>query len=460
VLGAIALVAVVLFGGGGDYTIKARFINAGQLVRGNYVEIGGTKAGEVKGFEITPDGQAEVEFSVEDKYAPLRLGTRAIIRAGSLSSTSNRYIELFLPSEREAGEDIPDGGVIPTDRTTANVEFDQLFNIFDKPTRRALRGFYKGNFRAYSGRGEQANRGLLYLNPNLAASSRLFEELSREPPVLKRFLVDSSRLVTALAARRDDLASLVGNLNQTTRALADEKEALAEAIGRFPPFLRQANTTYVNLRATLDDLDPFVAASKPAAKKLRPYLAELRPFAREAVPTVRDLRVLVRRRGDGNDLVELNRTYPPLADIALATKDRSIDFGTGAVDVGNTRGAFAELQDAFTDSTHVVAHGRPYTPDFVGWMDDFSHTGVFDALGSISRAQIYFGAYSVGENGLNFIPLADRGTAFKQLARTGQVKRCPGAAEEAQADGSNTFSDEEQRELECVEAHRGTGAIR
>lgn len=459
VVGAALLVAVLLFGGSGEYVIKAQFYNAGQLVKGNYVEIGGTQAGEVKDFRITRDGLAEVEFSVDPKYAPLRSGTRAIIRQGSLSSTSNRYIELFLPSEREAGPEIREGEVIHADNTTASVELDQLFNTLDRPTRRALRNFYKGNRRQYVDRGDDANRGLRYLSPQLNASSRLFEELSYEPVILERFLVDTSRFVTALADRRDDLSALIGNLNQTTRALGDERTALAEAIERLPGFMRQANTTYVNLRGTLDELTPFVEASKPVARRLRPYLAELRPFAREAVPTVRALADVARRPGRANDLLELNRTYPELASTALDTEQRSVDFGTGPVDVGRTRGAFPELSEALDDSAETIAHGRPYTADFVAWMDDFSHTGNYDALGSFSRVQTYFNALIVTDTGTQLIPLADRGEALRAILRTRQVKRCPGAAEERAADGSNVWSEDEQRALDCEEAHRGTGAI-
>jgi hypothetical protein len=142
-------------------------------------------------------------------------------------------------------------------------------------------------------------------------------------------------------------------------------------------------------------------------------------------------------------------------------KNRKIDFGTGAVSVGETRGAFPELTQAFKDSTKIVAHGRPYTPDFVGWMDDFSHTGAYDALGSFSRAQIYLNAFSV-EDGLptgGLIPPEARGDAFKALANLRQVKRCPGASEEAQPDGSNVWSEEEQKELDCEESHRATGNL-
>ena len=64
---------------------------------------------------------------------------------------------------------------------------------------------------------------------------------------------------------------------------------------------------------------------RSVAQRLQPYLRELRPFARDARPTVRDLSALVRSPGKDNDLLELQRTYPALADITLETKRRSMD---------------------------------------------------------------------------------------------------------------------------------------
>ncbi len=202
VVGAVVLVALFLFRSDSTYTVKARFLNASQLVKGNVVDIGGTNAGLVKDFELTPNGQAEVTMEVDEKYAPLRRGTRAVIRSAGQTSVSGRYVQLMLPAEPQAGDDIADGGVIDVDRTTTNVDLDQFFNIFDKRTRAALQGVYKGGSRQYAGRGKDANRGLLYLNPQLAASSRLFRELRHEPAALERFLVDSSRFVSALSERR------------------------------------------------------------------------------------------------------------------------------------------------------------------------------------------------------------------------------------------------------------------
>jgi phospholipid/cholesterol/gamma-HCH transport system substrate-binding protein len=347
---------------------------------------------------------------------------------------------------------LEDGAVINSDRTTSVVEIDTFFNMFDKKTRESIQGFFRGGNRQYAGVGDDANRGLPYLKTNLSASSRLFRELTYDPPVLERFLVDSSRLVTALAEKEGELSPLVNHLNRTTRALGSEKEALAELVGRLPPFMRTANSTYVNLRAALDDVDPLVEASEPVARRLGPYLDELQPFANEAVPTIRDLSRLTGSPGPGNDLLELNRTYPPLADIAVDTERRSINYGTGAVDLGRRRGSFPEAAEAFRDSAPIIAKGRPYTPDFLGWMDDFSQTGAYDALGSFSRSQTYINLFSPSDGSL--IPRGAQGEAFKELANIYQFKRCPGAAEAAAPDGSNVWSEEEREKFDCLESDR------
>src|SRR6201996_9362416 len=96
---AIVVIAILLFaGGGGGYTVKACFLNASQLVKGNLVEVGGTKAGSVKDIDITDDGQAVVTLKIDDEYAPLKRGTKATIRQQSLSGIANRYVDLTLPS--------------------------------------------------------------------------------------------------------------------------------------------------------------------------------------------------------------------------------------------------------------------------------------------------------------------------------------------------------------------------
>src|SRR4051794_34183849 len=54
---AIAVVAWLLFRGESAYTVTATFENAGQLVKGNQVEVGGRAIGTVTDIELTKDAR-------------------------------------------------------------------------------------------------------------------------------------------------------------------------------------------------------------------------------------------------------------------------------------------------------------------------------------------------------------------------------------------------------------------
>jgi phospholipid/cholesterol/gamma-HCH transport system substrate-binding protein len=429
VLAAAVVVAVLLFTGSGGYQVTAEFVNAGQLVKGGEVRVAGTPVGTVKNIDVSPNGLAEVKFSVNDDFAPLRSGTRAIIRPTSLSGIANRFIDLQLGPA--SGNDIPDGGHLGTDQTETAVELDEVFSIFDKDTRSSLQDVIKGQAITFRGRGRQLRRGVHYLNPALSTGARLFGVLTRDNRLLTRFLVDSGTLVNTLAARRDDLTGVVRNLNSTFGALGSQQAALAESVDRLPPFLRRANTTFVNLRAALDDVDPLVDAAKPVAKRLGPFLHEARPFAADAAPTVRDLSRTIRSPGKNNDLIELIDSFPPLSRVAL--NDQNVN--------GASRpGAFPQTTTALTAATPTIAFARPYTPDFVGWLDDFSTTGAYDALGGFSRAWINLSELLYGPG-----------------PKTKQYRRCPGANEMPASDGSNVPSAAEVAALDCDPSQRSVG---
>jgi phospholipid/cholesterol/gamma-HCH transport system substrate-binding protein len=458
VVAAIAIVAFLMFRGGGGYRVTAEFQNAAQLVKGNQVTVGGTAVGSVEDIKISPDGQAEIELSVKDDYKDLPVETRAVIRQASQSGIANRYVELQLPPDnKRSGKKIDDGGRIVISNTQTSVELDQLFNTLDPPTRDAVSKFFRNSATQFKDKEQQQREVFRYLNPALSTSSRLFSELNRDSPLLADFLQDSEKLVTALAEKRDDLSALIGNANRTFNALSNERAALQEAIARFPDFMRTSNTVFVNLRAALDDVDPLVDASKPVARQLGPFLDELRPLAADAKPTIRDLSNTLLRRGADNDLLNLQNTLPALASAALDTKERRPNFGGGPVNVGETRGAFPTTVDALEDAAPIIAQGRPYTPELIGWFDDFSTSGPYDAQGGFSRAQVVFNVQNILGNVPELIPLDVRDQVFADLAKVGQYRRCPGASEEAARDGSNVFTPQEQANLDCTEEDRATG---
>jgi phospholipid/cholesterol/gamma-HCH transport system substrate-binding protein len=437
IIAAVVVAAVILFGSDGGYKVTARFQNAAQLVPGNEVYVAGVPAGTVKDIQITQNGQADVTIQLTDRYAPLRQGTRAIIKQRSLSGIANRYVDMELGGG--TSQPIESGGRIGPESTETAVEIDQLFNLFDPVARVAVQDFFEGSDKMIRDKGQELNRGIKYLNPSLSTSRRLFGELSRDEGLLARFLIDSGRLVSTLSERRSELTGVVRNLNATFGALASEKGALSESIERLPPFMRRANSTFVNLRAALDDVDPLVDASRPVARRLQPFLREARGLARDGKPTFRDLSRTIRRRGRSNDLIEFVNSFPPLARTALDTR---------TINGARRAGAFPEGARAMRRFQPTAAIGRPYTNDLLGWFDDFSTTGAYDALGGFSRAGIYF---------QEAIAATAAGNQEAGPVKQDQYRKCPGAGETIVPDRTNVPTPEEQAFLQCTEADRAPG---
>jgi len=104
VIAGVAVAAIVLRGGS-NYTIKAEFQNASQLVKGNLVQVSGRPVGKVTAITLTDNGQAEVTMSVDGAYAPLREGTQATVRASSLSGIARRcsHARMIASTQRASG---------------------------------------------------------------------------------------------------------------------------------------------------------------------------------------------------------------------------------------------------------------------------------------------------------------------------------------------------------------------
>jgi phospholipid/cholesterol/gamma-HCH transport system substrate-binding protein len=415
VIAAVALLALAIFGNGESYQVKAVFENAGQLVNGNQVRVGGRPVGEISEIELNDRAQAVVTMRLDDEFSPLHEGTSATIRATSLSGIANRYVSL-APGPNSADE-IEDGGVIDADDTNAPVDIDVLFNSLDPETREGLRNVVRGSGTQYDGRGEDAGESIKYFAPFLSSTTALTRELALDQEVLERFIADGAATVTAIAERSDDLQQLVGNTSTAMGAIADENVALQRALELLPDTLRKANTTFVNLRATLDDLELLVEASKPATKDLAPFLRDLRPLVAEARPTVADLRDLITTPGPNNDLIDLTAQQPRLAQLTASVFPRAIR--------------------TLDRAQPVVEYARGYTPDLAGWLTKFGQAAAYyDANGHYARVQPVFSPSALDQaaNQLNAVQPINR---LRGLWQRGVAKnRCPGGATQPTPDGS------------------------
>jgi phospholipid/cholesterol/gamma-HCH transport system substrate-binding protein len=416
-IAVVVVILVLLLGGGGGADYKLEFPEAGQLVRGDQVQVGGVPVGSVKDLELTKDFTAIVTIHVADSLAPLHVGTKAQVRVPSLSSVANRYIALE-PGPNNAPS-LPAGARLPATATKPVVDLDQLFNIFNPKTRKGLQGFIRGSAEQYAGSGRALGQVTEYFPPFLQASDHLFAELVRDQKVFTDFLVETAKAVTTIAAHGEQLSGFIEHANQTFQAIGSQQSSLARGLRQLPGTLRQGNQTFQGVPATFAALKQLVDASKPTSKPLTRLFTKLRPLLTTATPVVGNFSLSFSRPGASNDLTDYVRALPVLAR-ALATASP------------------AGVQ-SLRESVPVTAFWGPYSPELEGTLREFGQTSAYyDANGHYARVSPVFPDFTLGAN--NTLKPSSASQALATL-KSGQLRRCPGAATQPPADSSAPFAD-------------------
>lgn len=413
---AVVLVAALVFNSNGGVRYTLEFQNAAGIVPRNQVMVGGHPVGTVNSVELSENNRARMEIELDE---PIHEGTSAIIRRSSLSSVHGHYIALTPGPDN--GPELKEGAVLGEGETTTAVELDQIFDMFDPPTRKGWSNWIQGIAAIYRGEGGvNANRTFKYSGASFSSTQRLMAELSDQDTHLDQFVKNTSGFVTNLASVAPELTEMVSNANTALGAIANENESLSLALRELPPTLRQANTTFVNLRAALTDLDPLYAAQGRAADAgLARFLKDdLRPVLKRARPVFANLATANSRPGPNNDFSDVLTSLIPLHE----TADPAV---TAAI-----RGMNASQEE--------VSEFRAYSPDIFGGLGRLGAiTANYDANGHFARVR----PAAMGPMQLNGNTIEPKtGAVYGGLNFVSNFQRCPGGSTQPIA-GSNPFLD-------------------
>jgi virulence factor Mce-like protein len=262
------------------YQLKADVPSAANLVKGNEVRIGGSRVGVVS--EITPqkhkDGRvtALLTMKLQTNVKPLPKSSTLIVRPRS--ALGLKYVEITLgPRKTADGKNTPsfqDGATIPLKNATPQpVEIDQVFNMFDEPTRKANQtNLYEfGN--AFAGRGASLNDAIEVFPSLLLNLDKVMRNLSAPRTDLQNFFRSLGQTASEVAPVAETQASLFVNLDTTFTALASvARPFIQEAITQGPPTLDEAIKDFPFQRV-------FLANNEALFRELRPGVAALRRAA-------------------------------------------------------------------------------------------------------------------------------------------------------------------------------------
>ena len=353
-LAVVAVIAILVLSSGGGEQYRLIFQNAGQLVKGDDVQIGGRRVGSVDDILLTDDNQAEVDDQ-------RRRAVRAAARGHDGDDPPDLAVRRREPLHRARARartttpELPDGARLGVEQTTSVVDLDQIFNTFDARTRRGLQQFIQGSAVQYAGKGPEVNESAKYFNPFLSTTDAAREGADARPRRRSSARVVAGASVTsAVAERAPQLTSLITNLNAMMGAIARENASLSQALGVLPGHAAPGQ---------LDVRRPALDARRP-----RPAAGGVEAVAATAAAEILPPAPPAAERGDADvhETSARSSTQPG----PVQRRDRRVRRTCRALQrIGSP--AFSSSITAMRKGQPVIDFLRPYSPDLVGWFRDF-----------------------------------------------------------------------------------------
>ncbi|CAN5492593.1 virulence factor Mce family protein [soil metagenome] len=251
-------VALGTSGAIGKTRVIAFFDSSTGLYPGDQVRILGVPVGEIETIEPQPQ-RARITFWIDDKYA-VPADARAVVLSPSL--VTSRAIQ--LTPAYTGGAVLPNNGVIPLERTSVPVEWDDLRTQLQRLTQ-TLQPTEPGgvstlgafvNTVADNVRGQGAS-----IRDTVTKLSQSLSILGDHSGDIFGTLRNLAILVSALHDSTDLMRSLNGNFAAVTALLSDDPGEVGRAVS--------------DLRAAVGDVQGFVADNREAVGITSDKLAEV-----------------------------------------------------------------------------------------------------------------------------------------------------------------------------------------
>ena len=360
------------------YRFKAAFPEASLLVQEADVRLAGVNVGKVKEKELGPGGRTTVvEMEIDNRFAPIREDTRAILRQKSLLGET--YVEL-TPGSPDAG-DLAEGDTLPSGSVEETVELDEVFQTFDPETRRYFQEWmHEAGILSSDEYSQDLSDSLGNAAPFFEDGVDLLRPLDEQEMALRRVVRDTGRVFDAISREDGELRGLIVNGEATFSALASRDDALADTFQVFPTFLRETRATVSRLESFARNTDPLVRDLREPAQDLAPTLRDLGDLSPALEKVFRDIDPLTDASETGVPAAErflrgaeplLEATHPfmrelnPILSYLAYAQGQIAQFITvgGAALAGNGEGGY---QNPGSDEEHylpqvAIIDGRSFT---------------------------------------------------------------------------------------------------
>ncbi|HTU77684.1 MAG TPA: MlaD family protein [Solirubrobacteraceae bacterium] len=308
------------------YNIKVELPEASGLQSSNQVRIAGTRVGIVSGLsphENPRTGRvtAIATLHLEKKFEPLPANTKAVVQ--SVSDVGLKYLELEKGDSRAK---LKPGQTIPLAQTREPVDIDELFDMFDKPTRTAIK-INTNNFGdGLAGRGLNLNDAIHELRPLVTKAIPVLHNLAAPQTGLHALFVDLDRAASQTAPVAQQNAELFSNLDTFFKAWAEVAPSLEAANRGGPASLEQAIYSLPHEAPFYENAAEFMRLLHPSASALRTVAPQLgHAFSVGAVNLAAATTLNTRLAESSKALEEF--AHNPIVSVALENFAETLEIG-------------------------------------------------------------------------------------------------------------------------------------
>jgi virulence factor Mce-like protein len=264
------------------YRLSAQLPDTESLVKGNDVRIGGQRVGQIT--SITPEnvdnapcpddptrpctGQvAKVNMDLNQDLERLPEDSTVVVR--SKSALGLKYLQI---NRGDSNRGFAPGATMPlTAARPEPVEIDQVFNMFDSPTRTAIQENLLEFGNALAGRGVDLNEAIGQFKPLVERLTPVMRNLADPNTGLSNFVSSLSATAAEVAPVAEIQGQLFADLDTTFAAFARvSRPFIQESISKSPA----AEDTAI---ATLPTIRPFLTNTGKLFTELRPGFHAIAP---------------------------------------------------------------------------------------------------------------------------------------------------------------------------------------
>ncbi len=258
------------------YRFAASFPYAQELATPADVRIAGVNVGKVVSASLDPQGNRTIAVIQMDKaYAPIRRDTQAILRTKTILGET--YVELTPGSPHSPP--LPDGAMLARSQVQQAVQFDQVFDALNAPTRQAFRTWQQELAKAIQGNDQNLNNVLGNLPTFAADATDILQVLDVEHASVVSLSRNGGTVFGALTQNEAALRTLITTGETTFNTTAANNAALAATFRVFPTFLTETKLTMARLKSFALDTDPLTKALVPVARQLVPTLHDVKTLS-------------------------------------------------------------------------------------------------------------------------------------------------------------------------------------